>query len=208
MNKDKHCGIYKFTNKINEKVYIGKSVDIEGRYKSHFKPSELNKDCIFNRALRKYGKDGFTFNIILECAKEELNYWEKYFIKIYDSTNPNKGYNMQHGGDGVPIGNIPWNKNKHNVYSENTKKLMGDDKKGRPSPRKGVKLTQETNDLISAHCKGKRISEEAKQKMSIIKTGKNNPFYGHISCWRGKEGPNKGKHRVYENLEHTKWHFE
>ena len=178
-------GIYKFTNKYNGKAYIGKSVSIEGRFKSHFKQSELNKPCLFNYALKKYGKDGFDFEILLECPRESLDYWESFYIKYYNTNacNGGDGYNMTDGGDGVSIGNIPWNKGKHDIYSDEVKKSMGADKVGKPSPRRGVKLTNETKKLISVHSKGKKDSEETRKKKSIAKAGKNNPCYG--------------KHRVY-----------
>lgn len=187
-------GIYKFTNKFDRKVYIGKALDIEKRRISHFKPSALKKKCIFNNAIKKYGIDGFDFEVVHECPIDQLNYWEKFYIKFYCSNNPNYGYNMTAGGDGLSKGNIPWNKGKHGVYSDDVRKSMGADKVGKPSPRRGVNLSDKTKQLISNNCKGKKDSDETRRKKSIAKSGKNNPCYG--------------KHRVYDNPEHTKYHYE
>lgn len=101
-------GIYKATNIINGKVYIGQSKDIYKRWNEHrirpFNPNRDDYDCVFYRAIRKYGIDNFNFEIIEECKKEELNKKEKYWIKYYNSflgfKNCN-GYNMTLGGQNV-----------------------------------------------------------------------------------------------------------
>lgn len=93
------CGIYKYQNLINNKIYIGKAIDIAQRRRDHRSSSSNRKDnCIFHKALRKYGEDNFSFEVIEECKKEELNEREKYWIKYYNSIIPN-GYNMTTGGD-------------------------------------------------------------------------------------------------------------
>lgn len=94
-------GIYKFTNKYNRKVYIGKANDIYSRYKEHLYNIKRKRiKSYFVNALRKYGKEGFDFEVIMECPKQNLDYWEKFYIKYYCSNNPQFGYNMTSGGDG------------------------------------------------------------------------------------------------------------
>lgn len=94
-------GIYTIINIINNKKYIGQSIDIENRFIRH--KSELNNNRHINRHLQaswnKYGKDNFKFQIVEECTKEELNKREKYWIKYYDTYK--NGYNMNLGGDGI-----------------------------------------------------------------------------------------------------------
>lgn len=63
-------GIYKIQNKINNKIYIGQSVHIERRFQEHCFPS---KTSVISKAIQKYGKDNFTFDIIEECNISELN---------------------------------------------------------------------------------------------------------------------------------------
>ena len=91
-------GIYKITNKVNNKVYIGQSVDIFQRWKEHKSYAFCEKrECYNNHlycAIRKYGLENFKFQIIEECNKDELDVKEQYWIKYYDSINPNKGYNL------------------------------------------------------------------------------------------------------------------
>ena len=94
-------GIYKFTNKINKKCYIGQSVDIYRRFLSH-KNSSFNKktkdyNSQFHQAIRKYGWDNFDFEILIkDVRKEDLNKLEQYYIKLYDSYK--NGYNATIGG--------------------------------------------------------------------------------------------------------------
>lgn len=96
-------GIYKFTNKINNKSYIGQSVNIANRVHDHYYrafynyPSNKEYEKAFYRALRKYGKENFIFEILEECSKKELNTREQYWIQYFDSYN--NGYNETIGGD-------------------------------------------------------------------------------------------------------------
>lgn len=97
---DKICGIYKITNNINGKCYIGQSVDIKLRWKTHISNSKRDKtNNRFYNSLRKNGVNNFEFEIIIICDKNMLNYFEMECIKLYETTNPNKGYNLTIGGD-------------------------------------------------------------------------------------------------------------
>lgn len=96
-------GIYKFTNKINNKVYIGKSQDLERRYSSHkrnhLNPNTEDYNTKFYNALRKYGFENFVYEILEQSdnfTDEDLNKKECYYINLYDSIN--NGYNIQAGG--------------------------------------------------------------------------------------------------------------
>lgn len=57
-------GIYKFTNKINHKSYIGLTNDIERRYREHIYMSTSNDGAYFHRALAKYGIENFEFEVL------------------------------------------------------------------------------------------------------------------------------------------------
>ena len=93
------CGIYKITNLINNKVYIGQSIDIEQRWYNHLHRHQRSKDLPLYRAFKKYGITNFAFNIIEECNVQNLDEREKYWIQYYDSYN--NGYNMTTGGQGT-----------------------------------------------------------------------------------------------------------
>jgi group I intron endonuclease len=93
--------IYKITNTVNDKVYIGKTAgSLKLRINDHFKPSS-NACRLLKRAINKYGKTSFSVQIIHECDDEELlNILEIHYISLYDSTNKSKGYNLRSGGQG------------------------------------------------------------------------------------------------------------
>ena len=93
-------GIYKFQNKINQKVYIGQSINIEKRYNAHINRVKNKKsnqyNSVLHQAIRKYGIQNFTFEVIQECSVKDLDEREKYWIQYYDSFN--NGYNCTSGG--------------------------------------------------------------------------------------------------------------
>lgn len=97
------CGIYKFENKINHHIYIGQSINIGQRYKDHLNRSQNNfssnneYNSALHRAIRKYGIENFSFDIIEECKQSFLNEREIFWISYYDSYN--NGYNETLGGD-------------------------------------------------------------------------------------------------------------
>lgn len=90
-------GIYRIVNKINGKCYIGKSANIEQRFKGHKNKMSYGTEVLY-QAFRKYGIDNFDFSIIEECSLELLSDREKYWIQYYNSYE--KGYNSTLGGDG------------------------------------------------------------------------------------------------------------
>ena len=95
-------GIYKITNLINNKSYIGQSINIEKRWYEHRYKSQCEDDRSFNSilhiAFRKYGIDNFKFEILEELKTvEQLDKKEQYYIKLYNTITPN-GYNILEGG--------------------------------------------------------------------------------------------------------------
>lgn len=99
-------GIYKITNKVNGSAYIGLSIDVETRWQSHrnraFNSNGKEYEKALYRAIRKYGLDNFTFEILEECSEEQLKDRETYWISFYDTYN--NGYNETPGGDRINVG--------------------------------------------------------------------------------------------------------
>lgn len=83
------CGIYKITNLKNNKNYIGQSINIARRWGEHKRLSiqKIDKD------IQKYGAQYFSFSILEQCKREELNKKEEWWINFFNSMEPN-GYNQ------------------------------------------------------------------------------------------------------------------
>ena len=95
-------GIYCITNLINNKKYIGQSINIENRWRKHKRNAfnQNRKECNrpLYKAIRKYGLDNFKFEIIEECKIEDLNAREIYWISFYNAADSRYGYNLGKGG--------------------------------------------------------------------------------------------------------------
>ena len=132
--------IYKATNTINGKVYIGKTMHpLNKRAKEHIKGSKHAK-TYFHSSLKKYGAESFEWKIIQECLTvDHLNLAEKAYIELYKMKGI-KLYNMTSGGDGI------------SKPSEEMRKKISVSLKGK--------------------CKGRKTSDETKQKLRILVTGR------------------------------------
>ncbi len=172
--------IYKITNKINGKVYIGQTIrPLQYRWKQHCN-NKSNCYALHN-AIVKYGKENFTIEQIdIAIDRNELDLKEIFWIKFYDSMNPNKGYNLTSGGG-------------HCEFSEESRNKMSDARKGHWSgennpnygkplseehrrkiseAKKGKHHSEESRNKISEACKGRIVSEETKRKLSELNKGK------------------------------------
>jgi len=155
--------IYKHTNKINGKCYIGQTKNIKWRWfpKNYFYCSK------FYNAILKYGWENFTHEVIKICDETNVDYYERYYIKFYDSMK--NGYNLETGGC------------KNKVQSEETirKKIEANKKrvykKGIIPWNKGLKASDEIKKKLSLAHKGKSRgspSEETRKKISQAQIGK------------------------------------
>ena len=124
-------GIYKITNKLNGKVYIGQSIHIKTRWIQHINAKD---NFAIHNAIKKYGEENFKFEVLLECPAEMLNDWERDMIALYDCISPN-GYNLTEGGEGYQC-------------SEETRLKMSD-------IRKGIHLSEEHKRKLSESMKGR-----------------------------------------------------
>lgn len=89
--------IYKISNDINDKVYIGQTKQLLHQRWSMHKQHSKTLPFILYKAMRKYGIEHFSIEEIEECDDEKLNEREIYWISYYDSYN--NGYNMNPGGN-------------------------------------------------------------------------------------------------------------
>lgn len=93
--------IYIIKNRINNKVYIGQSVNAGERFIGHCKKSSANSGSLISKAIQKYGANNFWYEILDEKVSD-YNEREIYWIKKYNSVVPN-GYNIQLGGEEPPV---------------------------------------------------------------------------------------------------------
>lgn len=92
-------GIYRIHDKVNNLDYIGQSIHIETRWEQHKdEAKQLRVDRPLYNAMNKLGFDNFEFTILEECAPQELDARERYWVKYYDAYE--NGYNLTPGGQG------------------------------------------------------------------------------------------------------------
>lgn len=169
--------IYKATNIVNGKNYIGQAKNFLKRKSMHkHRMNEDKRNHYFYNALRKYGWRNFKWNVLCKCySKEELDDMEFHYIKQYKSHISENGYNHTFGGEGS-YGWIPSNRTKNKI-SEAKK---GKSNKKISEAKIGIswgKHTEETKNKISEsnkkfyennihHMKGAKHTEETKNKIS------------------------------------------
>lgn len=145
--------IYKIENNINGKLYIGQTVDVDARWKKHLSVAQSEfipyRSHLYN-AIKKYGKEHFSINVIETCSYDDMDKREAYWIRELNSLEPN-GYNITPGG----------------------KKLHGSD-----NPFFGKHHSEKTKQIISQKNTGRKASDEEKEMRRKINSGERNPFYG------------------------------
>ena len=148
--------IYKITNNVNNKIYIGQS-----KYND---PKYLGSGNYIRKAVKKYGIKNFTKEIIEECSDiAQANEREKYWIKKLDSKNLKIGYNIADGGSSFIMNDSIKKKIKISLSG----KYTGDN-----SFRKGVPQNIETRKKISEGNKGRIKNDDTRKKMSSSAIGK------------------------------------
>lgn len=194
-------GIYKITNKINNKIYIGQSNNINRRKNEHRSVKHETNESL-KKAYIKYGLENFDFQVLEECKLEELNDREKYWIKLLKPQ-----YNRTSGGNGSPNHKISeetkqllkqkgkdfWN----SLDNETKNKIITNNLKG---PKIGHEVSKETRQKLREHNLGKKQSLETinKRKQTMIKKKKN----GYIQT---NENHNKKvicieKNKIYKSV--------
>lgn len=166
MKKDYY--VYITTNTVNGKSYVG-------QHKYNPKRKYLGSGIILKEAIKRYGANNFTHEVIEWCTKENVDDREKYWIEYFRSIGKAE-YNIADGGHGFlgeyvscksgksNKGKTPWNKGKKDCYSKETIEQMSQSRLGR-------KISDETKSKMSETHRGFRHSEKSKQLMSMSKIG-------------------------------------
>ena len=183
--------IYKTTNKVNSKCYVGKD--------SHNDPDYLGSGVYLSKAINKYGRENFVKETIDSAeTSEEINKKEKRWIKFYNSVVPS-GYNLTEGGDGFSTGELnvakrPEIREKISAKSkefhnrlEIKEKMLG---KNNPAKRQEVKdqiseakIGKSRPDITGNNNPSKRL--EVKEKQSRAHRGRSKEYM------RGEYNPAK-----------------
>lgn len=155
--------IYRITNNITQDFYIGKTTqEIEVRFRQHKTKAKGNKSqTILHRAMRKYGVENFTIEII-DTADGDINESEIKWIKELDPL-----YNMTSGGEGGDTSSSPLYQEYMKTHSNNMS--------GKNNPFYGKRHSEETKRRISEKKKGTKMSEETKKILSEKNKGKKMP---------------------------------
>lgn len=205
-------GLYKIENKINGKIYIGKSIDIERRFTSH--KYTLTKNCksycnrYLKKSVEKYGIENFCFSVLEtfdEINEIELADAEVKWMDFYDSFNSNKGYNLKRDSSTKTLisddtkmllslsRQKELNSNYGNKWNEEQKKIASDTQKKRHEA--GIYYTDEWRNKISLKSSELWKNEDLKKQMSI-KVSKSKQKYkfhqidkdgNHIFTWDSVE---------------------
>lgn len=214
--------IYKIRNVVNNKFYVGSTVDSRKRFWAHRKALRLgNHDCIhLQRAWNKYGEDCFKFEIIEQLnSKEELypaeqKWLDEHFGKDYC-------YNVAAHADSPMRDASPEFRAKH-------AQIMRDYYAEHAHPREGLKHTPETLDVMSQNRKGKHaggnhyrygktVSEEVRKKIGDTQRGKPKApgrtvsaegmakiraaaEAGHYSHWEGRKHSEESKLKMSKQI--------
>lgn len=152
--------IYKTTNLVNNKIYIGKRIFTKDKF---FKNKYYGSGKLLKEAISKYGLDSFNREVLEEVDNELLEEREVYWIKFYNSNNLEIGYNLTIGGNskyGRKIGNMS-NETKKKISESVSKYLV---ENGHPFQDKNH--SDETKEKIKNKLKGRKLTNEHIKKLA------------------------------------------
>lgn len=203
--------IYKITNLINGKIYIGKHCDQSNAEFDNY----MGSGIIIKQAQQKYGIENFKKEILEECTIETVNNRERHWIKLLHSNNKNIGYNITSGGDGG-------NTFTSNPNAEQIRIKMSERVKGEKNPNFGKSLSQKRRAIIklanknllywnngvinkrSKTCpgdgwvRGILVSPDSKKLRSITHKGKLSAFKGKHHSKSAKEKLSKSHKGIFD----------
>lgn len=175
IHKNKIIGIvYKITNKINNKSYIGCTTkELNKRISQHKSHAKIRSKYPLHMAIKKHGFENFEIDIleknisIAEMYQKEIEY-----ISLFDATNSSKGYNASKGGESGNFGRTGWCLGLTKNTDERVKKIA-------------------EKQTLNNSFKGKTHSLETKEKWKISRSGKNSHRYGKPNAILSEINKNK-----------------
>jgi len=162
-------GIYKITNLVSGKLYIGQSINIPSRRDAHFEAlrSKRHYNSHLQKSFDKYGEKNFIFAIIEEC--ELLDAREIYWIKYFKSADRFYGYNLSYGGTKFKMtqeikAKISDGMKVFYINNSEVKQKLSNKMKGNGNNFYGKKHSKETVALITSKNKGRKMPLEEKAR--------------------------------------------
>lgn len=177
--------IYKITNQINGKVYVGQHVT------TNKEDLYFGSGFLLKIAIKKHGRENFSKTYLEECfSYEELNEKEIFWIKKLNTITPN-GYNIRIGGNNAPMSDLSKQKlslsQKERLKDKTKNPNLGGKITRKPEIRKKLsdatkaRFVNDPNLKNKISRKGKHITPEQSRKQSERLKGKNNPRYIEIN---------------------------
>lgn len=164
--------LYRITNCVNGKIYIGQTIQPDKRWYQH-KVSAVKPVMIISHAIKKYGNDAFEFEVIAACKScEDANHTETFLVQQYDCLVP-KGYNVAPGGMNAP---------KTEEWKQKLRDHWAD-----------PEYKEKVSAAISKANLGREHTEQSKQNMSKAKSGSGNPNFG-------TKRPEETKRKIADSL--------
>jgi group I intron endonuclease len=194
--------IYKTTNLINGKIYIGQRKNSSKKIKNY-----LGSGVLISKAIKKYGKENFKKEILCHCKDiNELNIEEINYIKKYKESGSSM-YNLSDGGGGQLGLSGEKSPNYKRKHSDEVKLKMSICKQGEKNPMYGKKITDEHKQKIINKNKGRIVSFETKNKIRNAIKGEKNGHYGKKPWNYGKKFSEESKRKMSEAKKEEKNFF-
>lgn len=198
MRSSRSAGVYEIRNTLNDKVYIGSSINVSSRLAAHRnhlkrgKHGSAHLQCSWD----KYGSDAFKFKQLIVCSEKDILFYEQRIMDGYKANQREFGYNKRivvESCAGMKLtdehkakiaAKVPRGVN-HQYYGvglcAKAYQIAADMKRGKPmsaeqrakqsAATKGKKKHPGFGEILSAARKGMKFSEQARRNMSIARTG-------------------------------------
>lgn len=204
MNNNEIFGyIYKITNSINSKCYIGQTINHPSLRWKNYKSLRCSDQPKLYNALKKYGPENFIYEIFDDTAsnQEELNFLEESYMLCFNSRE--NGYNIKEGGScGKHSSKTKQKMRLSNPHYWKNKKFLMETRQKMSESHKGKHKSDETRKNMSIAFKGRIYSEETRKNMSIA--AKNRSETHKLNISRSLTGRKQSQETIDKRIQKIK----